>query len=311
MRRGSARGARGVASPHAGDYTLDMHALFLVLAACSSSDPTDTASDSGAAEADPLGGTAALATVSGGACPAGLAEGGEVVFTANGQERTVKVLLPASGEEGAPVVFVWHPLGATATDMIRYLGLRGWADDNGAVVVVPEALSGNMFEWDFWNGQDHDLVMYDDLRTCLIQDLGVDPTRFSATGMSAGGLMTTFMGIRRGDTLATIFPMSGGTDPVIPYTPPAGPFPALLFYGGESDTWNGLDFEGATLAFAAELTADGHHVIVCNHEGGHTIPPEAEQASTAWLTTHVYGEPGPFEDGNLEGLPGYCSNFAP
>lgn len=289
-----------------------MHALFLVLAACSSSDPTDTASDSGAgAEVDPLGGTAALATVSGGACPAALAEGGEVVFTANGQERTVKVILPESGPAGAPVVFVWHPLGATAADMIRYLGLRDWADDNGAVVVVPESLSGNMFEWDFWNGQDHDLVMYDDLRTCLIQDLGVDPTRFSATGMSAGGLMTTFMGIQRGDTLATIFPMSGGTDPVIPYTPPAGPFPALLFYGGASDTWNGLDFEGATLAFAGELRADGHRVIVCNHEGGHTIPPEAEQASTAWLTTHVYGAPGPFEDGNLDGLPGYCATYAP
>ncbi|MEN9784920.1 MAG: hypothetical protein RLZZ299_184 [Pseudomonadota bacterium] len=282
----------------------------LLLLACASG------SDDSAAAADPLGGTAALAPVSAGACPANLAEGGRVTLTSDGLARTVRVILPTGGAPaGAPAVFAWHPLGVSATQLIQYLGLRDWAEAHQAVVVLPEARAENPFEWDFWNAGTHDLVLYDDLRTCLVQELGVDPTRISATGMSAGGLMTTYLGIQRGNTLATILPMSGGTEPVVAYTPPTGPFPAMLMYGGPTDTWGAagveIDFQTATLAFAGALDADDHFVTVCDHGRGHTIPPEGPEALTTWLLAHRYGEPSPFADGALDGLPGYCAAYAP
>lgn len=282
----------------------------LLLLACASG------SGDSAAPSDPLGGTAPLAPVSGGTCPANLAEGGRITLTSDGLERTVRLILPTGGAPaGAPAVFAWHPLGVSATQLIQYLGLRDWAEANQAVVVLPEARAENPFEWDFWNAGTHDLVLYDDLRTCLVQELGVDAARISATGMSAGGLMTTYLGIQRGNTLATILPMSGGTDPVVTYAPPAARFPAMLMYGGPTDTWGGggveIDFQVATLAFARALDADDHFVTVCDHDGGHTIPAEGPDALTTWLLAHRYGEPSPFASGALDGLPGYCAVYTP
>lgn len=285
----------------------------LALLACA---PEDSAGqDSSLVDIDDgLGGTAALADVSAGGCPSDFAEGGTITMTSNDVERTVKVIVPESGAEGAPVVFVWHPLGGTARMMVQYLGLNTLADEQGVVFVVPDAVEGNLFEWDFWNGDDNDVTLYDDLRTCLSTEMGVDLSRVSTTGMSAGGLWSSWLGVHRGDTLSTVLAMSGGADPVWEYETPASQFPALLMYGGESDTWGGggieVDFREATLNYAAELYADGHFVVLCNHDGGHTIPPEGMDVSGAWLPVHRFGEPSPFADGDLSELPDYCAVYA-
>jgi poly(3-hydroxybutyrate) depolymerase len=286
--------------------------LTLLLSACTPDDRA--AEDSAFVDVDDgLGGTAALAEVSAGGCPDDFADGGTVTMTANGEERTVKLILPEDGAEGAPVVFVWHPLGGTASMMVRYLGLNDLADQLGVVFVVPDALESNLFEWDFWNGADNDVTLYDDLRTCLSTELAVDLSRVSTTGMSAGGLWSSWLGVHRADTLATVLAMSGGADPVWEYETPPSQYPALLMYGGEIDTWGGggveVDFGEATLNYAAELYADGHFVVLCDHGGGHTIPPEGMDVSAAWLPVHQYGKPSPFVDGDLSGLPDYCAVY--
>jgi poly(3-hydroxybutyrate) depolymerase len=252
--------------------------------------------------------------VSAGACPEDFADGGTITLTSNGVERTVKIIVPESGTQDAPVVFVWHPLGGTARMMVQYLGLNTLADEHGVVFVVPDSVEGNLFEWDFWNGDDNDVTLYDDLRTCLSTEMGVDLARVSTTGMSAGGLWSSWLGVHRGDTLSTVLAMSGGADPVWEYETPASRFPALLMYGGEIDTWGGggieVDFAEATLNYAAELHADGHFVVLCDHGGGHTIPPEGMDVSAAWLPIHAYGEASPYADGDLSGLPDYCAVYA-
>ncbi len=282
----------------------------LFLLACSST-PDDTAADTAEA-VDPLGGTAPLAPVSDGAWPAGVAAGGEVTLTSNGKTRSVQVLLPASGAEGKPVVFVWHPLGGTAQDMIRWLRLRSWVDEVDAVVVAPDALASSMWEWGFFGDATDDLTLYDDLRTCLVQDLGVDATRFSATGMSAGALWTTYLALHRGDTLATVAPFSGGTpNGILAYEAPAGPMPVVLFHGGETDIYGGglVDFYEATYTLADGLVDDGHFVVLCDHGGGHTLPAEARDAMSLWLPGQVYGEPTPFEQGDVTELAPYCDVY--
>jgi len=287
--------------------------LALLLLACGSSDPTDTSdvADTGA-PTDPLGGTAPLAEVSAGACPEGFAAGGAIALTSNGKAREVEVIVPASGASGAPVVFVWHPLGGSAQDMIRWLRLRAWADEVGAVVVVPDALSTNLYEWGFFGDPTDDLTLYDDLRTCLVQELAVDPGRFSATGMSAGALWTTYLGMHRGETLATILPFSGGTpEGIMTYESPASPMPVLLFHGGEDDIYAGglVDFYDATFAFADSLVADGHFVVMCDHGMGHTLPYEAGDAMTQWLPGQIFAEPSAFAQGDVTALAPYCEVY--
>ena len=286
--------------------------MLLALIACVAPSGDDTAGNPDSADPNAfLKGTAPLAEVSGGDCPA--IDGGELEIQSNGKARTVKVLLPEGGAEGKPVVFSWYPLGGSASWLISTLDLREYADTVDAVVVVPTASGDLLFEWGFSSdpsGND-DLVLYDDLRTCLSEQLHVDLGRVSSMGFSAGAMWTSYLSLYRGDTLATILPFSGGTDPVIPYESPAGPFPALLVYGGESDLYgNGLvDFQETTTNFATDLTADGHFVVTCNHNLGHTIPSEGRDMMDLWLTAHVFGQPSPFE-ADISAFPEYCSVFA-
>jgi hypothetical protein len=286
--------------------------LGLLLFACTDPEPTptdDTAVED-TAPVDPYAGTAPPAEVSGGDCPD---MSGDVSFTSNGIERTVKVLLPDGGGEGKGVVFAWYPLGGSAQWLIGALDLRNWADEHDLIVVVPTASGAELFEWAFMQASDgnDDLVLYDDVRACLYEQYEIDLGRVSSAGFSAGALWTSYLSLYRGDTLATILPFSGGTDPVIPYTTPAGPFPALLPFGGQTDTYGGglVNFYETVGNFADDLVADGHFVVLCDHDGGHTIPSEGPDMMDAWLPAHRFGEPSPFV-GDISALPDYCAIHA-
>jgi hypothetical protein len=248
-------------------------------------------------------GLAPLTALSDGECP-DLADG-QSKFSSNGRERKVRLYLPA---EPTTAVFVWHPLGVSARQIADYMDLEALAAQSDVAFVVPEAKDDNPFEWDFWNGLDDDLVMFDDLRTCLVDGLGVDPGRIGSHGMSAGGLMTTFLSMERGDSLATVSVFSGGTEPVIPWEAPAHAFPALVVYGGEGDTYGSgatqIRFEETTLNYVDELRAAGHFVVLCDHGGGHTLPPETGDMLMAWHPAHQFGDASPFST-DISALPAF------
>jgi hypothetical protein len=286
--------------------------MLLLLLACTAPQGDDTAAgDTDAVDPNAfLKGTAPLAEVSGGTCPT-IDGSGNVSFVSNGVDRTVKILVPDSGAEGKPVVFAWYPLGASASWMINALDLQEYTDSADAVVVVPTAADDDPFEWGFWNGGDDDLALYDDVRTCLYEQLSVDLGRVSTVGFSAGALWATFLSIHRGDTLSTALTFSGGTGDVIEYSTPAGDFPALLVFGGDIDIYEpaNIHFDETTAAFADELVGDGHMVVLCDHGLGHTIPPEGRDMMDVWLTAHTFGEASPFADGDLSALPDYCATY--
>jgi poly(3-hydroxybutyrate) depolymerase len=282
------------------------------------SDAADTAEGAAADTAgddtgDPSGGEtpALLVEPSGGACPS-FDEPGRIDLVSSGKERKAQVYWPSAGAGGAPVLFVWHPLGGTAKQMISYLDLESLAEDRGVIVVAPDADAASLFDWNFLDTPDdnYDLVLFDDLRTCAARELGADATRVYTTGMSAGALWTTYLGIQRGDTLAAVLVMSGGTGDVLTYGTPAYAFPALLTHGGETDTYNAgvtvLHFDEMTEAFAESLIADDHFVEVCAHDGGHDFPPDAPSLVADWLLPHRYGDPSPFAPDGA-GLPEMCA----
>jgi poly(3-hydroxybutyrate) depolymerase len=278
----------------------------LALIACGSPDDSDT---DVAALPEPR----ALAELSSGQCP-DLTTTGTKTFTSNGKEREVRVYFPDGNADNLPVVFAWHWLGGSAAQMTSALDLDGYASDHDVIIVVPQALSSNPFEWNFVSGESEaadDLALFDDLRTCLSRDRHADMHRVYTTGMSAGGLWSTFLTIHRGDTFAATMIMSGGTDPIVQYSPPAGEnVPVLLMWGGDADVLSGggfdLDFQAMTLAFSSELRADDHFVVHCNHGMGHTIPPDGMDVAEGWLFPHVYGVASPLIGTDPTLLADYC-----
>jgi hypothetical protein len=72
-----------------------------------------------------------------GSCPT-FVEGENTAFQSAGLNRTIQIRLPAD-PLGAPVVFGWHWLGGTATEIITWLGLNTMVDE-GAIVIAPESV---------------------------------------------------------------------------------------------------------------------------------------------------------------------------
>lgn len=292
--------------------------MLLALLACSAPNivqPPDTAGDTAGDTSTDTGaaawpeGLAPLTTLSEGECP-DLSENGPATFRSHGLDRKIRVYLPKERPAGMPMMVVWHWLGSSARQVADVMDLEGMAERTGSVILVPESKDDNQYDWDFWNGLDDDLVMFDDLRTCAVQDLGVDPARISAHGMSAGGLMTTFLSVQRADSLATVSVFSGGTEPVVQWQQPAHPFPALVVYGGDTDLYGSgasqVNFTTTTTHYVDELRENDQFVVLCNHGLGHTLPPETDDMVIAWNLTHVYGEDSPYLDGDISAFPDYC-----
>ncbi len=280
----------------------------LCLAGCGGS------GDSGSADSGTIEGTsfegAALTEPSDGACPK-LDRPGERSFSSGGLDREVIVHFPKNPEPGLPVVFVWHGLGDSAAGIDAALRLEDFADDNQAVVVVPQSTDPLLLTWDIGSG-GKDATLFDDMRTCLARELDVDLTRIHTTGFSFGALFATWLAMERADSLASAVVMSGGTDAGIGlgYRKPATDIPVLVMWGGDGDVFDGgligLDFAAASEDFSSHLIADGHVVALCDHGRGHALPPDYSEAMTPWLLKNRYGEASPFATA-LPDFPSWCS----
>jgi predicted esterase len=239
-----------------------------------------------------------------GSCPT-FVEGENTAFQSAGLNRTIQIRLPAD-PLGAPVVFGWHWLGGTATEIITWLGLNTMVDE-GAIVIAPES-SGLTYEWDYMSVSDSvDATLFDDLLWCLWEQYQVDDKRIYATGMSAGGLMTTFLIIARSEQLAAAVPFSGGLY-AHAYQSPAESIPVMLVWGGPSDTYGSFSFDVASQDFSDGLQADGHFVVECEHTGGHTIPNGADDMAWLFFQDHPKSiDAEPWISALPSELPSYCA----
>lgn len=299
-----------------------------------SGDDTDSGGDDTGEPSGPRGWTvvdlAPLTTLSSGQCP-DLSRSGTSSFLSSGTERKVTVLLPESGAAGAPVVVFFHGLTTPdaspepTVEMAEGLYLQDVADETGTIIVLPEAPVRDLFGYKFYlwmveETESDDLVLYDDLRTCLSSELNADLERFTAFGFSGGALFTTVVATRRADTLATFIELSGGADIEVPlfadlfsaYATPAWTLPGLLASGGDEDVWPSpsaplVDFEAASDTFADRLVDDGHFVARCHHDNGHTITYDEYLLSIDWLSSHRFGQPSPYASAGLGDDSDWCA----
>ncbi len=307
---------------------------FLLLTACPpSNDDTDKGPDTGeTGGGDTLPQPADLAELSSGACP-DMSVTNTSSFQSSGMDRTVTVVVPSTPSEDMPVVFFFHGLLDTSVEPTSYhadaLALQNEADSKGAIFILPQSRTMTEFGFTFymWQVMDEDeldLVLYDDLRSCVAQEQTVDLRRISAMGFSGGALFTTVLARERGDTLATMVEMSGGSDiefslasedPIAVYETPANIMPSLIFSGGDNDGWPDgfimVNFQDATDNLEAHLVENGHYTWHCRHDMGHTITMPEWSLAKSWALSHAYGEDSPYLGGSIDDYADWCEEFTP
>lgn len=304
------------------------HSLVLVGVACLllGCPPSGGGDDDDSTES-PLPQPAPLAELSNGECP-DLSEPGVSTFSSGGTDRKVVMAFPEGDTEGLPIVFFFHGLTTPdqnpAEQMANALDLQDMAEQLPAIIIIPEApatpmpLVGNVSIWGILGDPTADLTLYDDLRACAVNELGGDIRRVHSSGFSGGALWTAQMLMSRSDTLASAVSFSGGAEielpldgsPFLLYESPVEKTPTLLVAGGEEDEWPQgigiIDFNSTTDTLQGGLRVDGHYLVRCDHNAGHTITNQAWDFGQDWVMAHEYGLPSPYQADGIGDHDSWC-----
>jgi predicted esterase len=269
----------------------------------SSSDDLGVAPEPDAGTPAPTSEPAALKPFTGGNCP--VLKAGPNSFTSGGMERSVYLHVP-NEPAGAGVTFLWHGFGDTTQNFSSAFKAQQMSNEAHMIVVtptptVPVPLMG-LDSWSFHNFGDTeaDLILFDDVLTCLNETFDINEKTVYTMGFSGGALMSSKLLLERSTNITAAVVFSGGTDVAgpdvlaIPYNTPGHKMPVLIAHGGPTDSWGGgpilVKFNEGCDDLAANLTADGHPVILCDHSLGHTIPQGGVDWAWEFLRTAYWSE---------------------
>ena len=177
----------------------------------------------------------------------------------------------------------------------------------GAIAVMPQSASGAEFEWEFGivPEENRDLQMFHDLLGCVRRQYDADLDRVWSTGMSAGGLWTSYLVLRASEWLTAAAPFSGGVFGQVPMT--ERQIPVMITWGGPEDSYAGFKFDPASEDLVYWLDDFGHPVVACEHDLGHQIPTEGGAMLEQFFGDQRWGAPYPYADGLPPELPTWCS----
>jgi polyhydroxybutyrate depolymerase len=241
--------------------------LGLVLAACSSK--SNSASPTTAANADKASAGATTTTVANGGpdtparpsegCGTSTAKTGESTGTIaiDGVERSYYLHVPPGhhGTKPLPLLFDFHGYMEGAAIQRALSKFESYGDAHGFVTVTPQG-AGKVPKWIFnadataidTSTKNPDYVFTSRLLDKIEQDLCIDEARVYSTGLSNGGMMSSWLACVMSDRVAAVAPVAGlvavspckpsravpmlaihGTkDPFLPYDGGVGPNVSLL-----------------------------------------------------------------------------------
>jgi hypothetical protein len=279
------------------------------------------AAGSGASTVGPVDGGKNDATTDAGAPKVPAATGtcpdfvsGDVTFSPAGiAARQVKLAVGSAA--GGALVIYWHGTGSSPAEAAYGLTAGSVSDitSKGGVVAAPYHVSAaGTWPWFLVSGtQLDDLVLADEIVACAVAKKNIDARHIHVSGMSAGGLQTAQMSIRRSSYVASAAPYSGGIGSwsVPAFQDPSNKLAAMIFWGGTADVVSGASFQDASLAYSKLIRDNGGFTILCNHGGGHTIPSGAGASVWRFFQDHPFGTiPSPYVSAGLPaGFPAYCT----
>ena len=261
-------------------------------------------------------------------------EGTNSYFIVDGEPREFILNLPDGVEEGGPwaVVFNWHGLGDTATNMARMFSGLINNEDMPFIGVTPEdtdfMLAGTMIvDWDVFavTENNKEARLFDEVLACLDERFGVDTNHVHSVGFSIGSILTDMLGTIRGEQLASLVSYSGGywsnpvnVDPMMafvinwPEHSVENKYAQIFLHGGVTDLYDmtlvQLHFDLYAVNDVTFLNAKGHDAIICNHGLGHTAPPDFLYAKVIkFFADHPLGTAdSPYAEALPGDYPEYC-----
>lgn len=167
----------------------------------------------------------------------------------DGRLRTYSLHVPPGHGDGAllPAVIMLHGGGGTGDRMARFTGFDALADQEGFLVVYPNAVRRHWNDGRGGNFYSHrtgvdDTGFLDALIERLIEQHRADPAAIFMTGASNGGMMTYRFACERPERLAAMAPVIAGVpEPLAEGCTSETSLPALIINGTEDPL---VPFEG-------------------------------------------------------------------
>lgn len=184
-------------------------------------EPVESAASAGCGSASPL-------------------QGGSKTANIDGTNRQYILDVPSNYDGNNPytLVFVWHPLGGSASQVANgYDGLKSLAN-NSAIFVAADGLQGSNHEVSgkgWWNANGGDVKLLTTILDEVNSKLCINRDRIFSTGFSFGGMMSYTVGFEF-DVFRAVAPTSGNLD-VIPHEKKNQEPLAIMAFHGASDTF--------------------------------------------------------------------------
>jgi predicted esterase len=245
---------------------------------------------------------------------------GYVMFHPDGVDRRVLLYVSDAAKTlDGPLVFSWHSTLPNPEDAVSWIG-RDVIDEiekQGGIVAAPASGHPNdVRPWDNIpmgaQNTDGDQRLMDEIVACATTKVGIDLRRIHAIGMSAGGLKTAQVSLRRSGYLASVVVYSGGLTESDhpPDQDPTNPFAAMILYGGPTDISpvDGINYTDASNRYLDLLRSSGRFAFLCNHGGGHSVPQDSQASAWRFMQDHPFGtSPWPYAKQLPMGFLRYCS----
>ena len=166
---------------------------------------------------------------------------GDFTESINGASRKWMLDVPTGYDASKPyrLIFVWHPLGGSGSQVVSggFNGLKPLANST-VVFATADGLSGSNSETSgtgWWNVNGGDMKLLQIMLDKINAGLCIDQTRIFSTGFSFGGMMSYTVPFQF-DVFRAVAPCSGKGG-VIPYDEKfTRPIPIMAFHG-DSDTF--------------------------------------------------------------------------
>lgn len=179
-----------------------------------------------------------------------------------GSGRAYLLYLPASRAPGAPLplVLVFHGAGGRGSGMARHTGFNRLAERQGFAVAYPDGVRRRWNDARGLGGGQDDVAFVRRLLDTLDRELGIDPRRLYATGVSNGAMFAYRLACDLTGVLAAIAPVAGAMPAVLTDRCAAAEPVAVVAIQGTADPFvpyggGGVAMRRGSVLSAAEGTA--------------------------------------------------------